>query len=180
MLKRLWGEDEGFLTFEWIMLLTVLVIGVIGGLAGLRDAIIHESQGVVGAMTSLDQSYVVQPPLVLSVSSVGGIGNGGIGNDGSGSCTSGASGSEFADSTGFNVSRSVGVLPAATRQAMPFVPTTLRTTSRPQSARNMNRPFSGTTSRAFQTTGNGAEPEMARHHPKATACVRSPKGRRRG
>ena len=50
MLMRLWREDEGVLTFEWIMLLTLLVIGVIGGVAGIRDAIIHECQGVVGAM----------------------------------------------------------------------------------------------------------------------------------
>ena len=39
MLKRLWREDEGVLTFEWILLLTLLVIGVIGGVAGIRDAI---------------------------------------------------------------------------------------------------------------------------------------------
>jgi hypothetical protein len=67
MMKRLWCEDEGVLTFEWIMLLTLLVIGVIGGVAGIRDAIIHECQGVIGAMVSLDQSYVVQPPLGVAV-----------------------------------------------------------------------------------------------------------------
>ena len=53
MLKRLLREDEGVLTFEWILLLTLLVIGVIGGIAGIRDAIIHECQGVVGAVMSL-------------------------------------------------------------------------------------------------------------------------------
>jgi hypothetical protein len=68
MLKRLWREDEGVLTFEWILLLTLLVIGVIGGVAGIRDAILHEAQGVVGAIVALDQSYAVTPPLGVGVS----------------------------------------------------------------------------------------------------------------
>ena len=68
MLMRLWREDEGVLTFEWIMLLTLLVIGVIGGVAGIRDAILLECQNVVGAIVSMDQSYIVQPPLYVSVS----------------------------------------------------------------------------------------------------------------
>ena len=74
MMMRLWREDEGILTFEWILLLTLLVIGVIGGVAGIRDAIIHECQGVVGAMMALDQSYVVAPPLGVSVTSFSGSG----------------------------------------------------------------------------------------------------------
>lgn len=69
MLKRLWNEDEGVLTFEWILLLTLLVIGVIGGVAGIRDAIIHEAQGVVDAMISTDVTYTVQPPLGVGVKS---------------------------------------------------------------------------------------------------------------
>ena len=57
--ERLWCEDEGVLTFEWILLSTLLVIGTIGGVAAIRDAIIQEAQGVVGAMVALDQSYYV-------------------------------------------------------------------------------------------------------------------------
>ncbi len=30
MLKRIWRDDEGFLTFEWILLITVLLIGIVG------------------------------------------------------------------------------------------------------------------------------------------------------
>ena len=89
MLKRLWREDEGVLTFEWILLLTLLVIGVIGGIAGIRDAIIHECQGVVGAMVSLDQSYYVEPPLGVGVDSLTPTGSG---------CTSSAVYSKFRDS----------------------------------------------------------------------------------
>ena len=95
MLKRLWREDEGILTFEWILLLTLLVIGVIGGVAGIRDAIIHECQGVVGAMMALDQSYVVAPPLGVSVTSF----------SGSGCATSTASFSQFRDSASWGDGR---------------------------------------------------------------------------
>ena len=71
MLKRLWQDDEGVLTFEWIILVTLLVIGVIGGVAGIRDAMIHEAQGSVGAVVSLDQTYFVTPPLEVGVNSLG-------------------------------------------------------------------------------------------------------------
>ncbi|MEI8375710.1 MAG: hypothetical protein WCJ35_23050 [Planctomycetota bacterium] len=93
MLKRLWCEDEGILTFEWILLLTLLVIGVIGGVAGIRDAIIHECQGVVGAMVALDQSYSVVAPLGVAVRSRGGAAD-------TGGCTSSASFSKFQDEGG--------------------------------------------------------------------------------
>ena len=105
MLKRLWREDEGVLTFEWIMLLTLLVIGVIGGVAGIRDAIIHECHGVVGAMVSLDQSYYIAPPLTVSVSSPSAT---------DGACgTSGANGSGYADTVG-NYSEGRSQLPVYT------------------------------------------------------------------
>lgn len=69
MLKRLWREDEGVLTFEWILLLTVLVIGITGGLSAVRDAINEELSGVVGAMLSLDQSYSISAPYAVQVGS---------------------------------------------------------------------------------------------------------------
>jgi len=59
---RLWMEDKGVLTFEWILLLTVLVIGIVGGLSAVRDALITELGDVSEAMISLDQSYTVLPP----------------------------------------------------------------------------------------------------------------------
>src|SRR5208283_5680889 len=89
MFQRLWSEDEGVLTFEWIVLLTLLVIGVIGGIAGIRDAIIHESQGTVGSMVSLDQTYFATFPLAVSVQPLSGVGTAG--------CTSSATYSSFGD-----------------------------------------------------------------------------------
>jgi len=96
MLMRLWREDEGILTFEWILLLTLLVIGVIGGVAGIRDAIIHECEGVVGAMVALDQSYYVEPPLGVGVLSLGGETT---------NCTSSAAYSHFKDTAVWGAGR---------------------------------------------------------------------------
>ena len=60
--NRVWSEDEGVLTFEWILLITVLVIGVVGGLSAVRDAVITELADVAEAVISLDQSYTIQHP----------------------------------------------------------------------------------------------------------------------
>ena len=59
LLNRVWQEDEGVLTFEWILLLTVLVIGIVGGLSAVRDAVISELGDVAEAITNLDQSYTI-------------------------------------------------------------------------------------------------------------------------
>jgi Flp pilus assembly pilin Flp len=55
-----WREDDGVLTFEWTLLLTLLVIGVISGLTGARDAVIDELGDVAHAAVSFDQSYSVE------------------------------------------------------------------------------------------------------------------------
>ena len=62
LLNRVWREDEGVLTFEWILLITVLVIGIVGGLSAVRDALITELADVAEAMVSLDQSYTILEP----------------------------------------------------------------------------------------------------------------------
>jgi len=59
----MWREDEGFLTFEWILLITLLVIGVMAGMIAVRDAIAAESINVAGAIVSLDSSYSVCSPI---------------------------------------------------------------------------------------------------------------------
>ena len=62
LLNRVWSEDEGVLTFEWILLITVVVIGIVGGLSAVRDAVIMELGDVAEAMVSLDQSYTILVP----------------------------------------------------------------------------------------------------------------------
>ena len=67
LLNRVWREDEGVLTFEWILLITVLVIGVVGGLSAVRDAVITELGDVAQAVVSLDQSYMILAPWEIAV-----------------------------------------------------------------------------------------------------------------
>ena len=62
LLYRVWKEDRGVLTFEWVLLITVLVIGIVGGLSAVRDALITELGDVAEAMISLDQSYTILAP----------------------------------------------------------------------------------------------------------------------
>lgn len=52
-------SEEGVLTFEWILLLTLIVIGIVGGLSAARDGLISELGDVVGALVHIDQSYTV-------------------------------------------------------------------------------------------------------------------------
>jgi len=66
-MKRMWMEDEGVLSFEWILLLTLLVIGVVGGVTAARDAIVDEFGDVAQAIITLDQSYVILDPNGISV-----------------------------------------------------------------------------------------------------------------
>jgi len=57
----MWREEDGVLSFEWTLLLTLLVIGVVGGLAAARDAIIDELGDVAEAAQNIDQSYSLSP-----------------------------------------------------------------------------------------------------------------------
>ena len=65
--KRIWQEDDGVLTFEWVLLVTLLTIGIVGGIAAARDAIIDELGDVAQAMLALDQSYTIDFPLEVIV-----------------------------------------------------------------------------------------------------------------
>ena len=67
LLYRAWREDEGVLTFEWILLITVLVIGIVGGLSAVRDAVISELGDLSHAITVLDQSYTILTPMEVRV-----------------------------------------------------------------------------------------------------------------
>ena len=56
-LMRVWREEDGVLSFEWTLLLTLLTIGIVSGLAGARDAIIDELGDLAQAAQGIDQSY---------------------------------------------------------------------------------------------------------------------------
>ena len=66
-MNRFFKEESGVLTFEWILLITVLVIGIVGGLSAVRDAMICELADVTGAMVALDQSYYILFPWEVAV-----------------------------------------------------------------------------------------------------------------
>lgn len=72
VLARMWKEEEGLLSFEWILLVTLLVIGIVGGVAAARDAIIDEFGDVAEAMLNLDQTYTIAFPLQVEVHVTGG------------------------------------------------------------------------------------------------------------
>jgi len=67
---RLWVEEDGFLTFEWVLLVTLLTIVIVSGLSAARDAIIDELGDVAQAMQSLDQSYTIDFPLDIDVHTI--------------------------------------------------------------------------------------------------------------
>jgi len=66
-LQRLWTEQDGVLAFEWTLLLTLLVIGIVIGVAAARDAIIDELGDTAEVMLAVDQSYHIGFPLQTSV-----------------------------------------------------------------------------------------------------------------
>jgi hypothetical protein len=45
-LSRARRRRRGFLSIEWILALTILVIGIIGGLSAVRNAILAELQDI--------------------------------------------------------------------------------------------------------------------------------------
>lgn len=67
LVVRMWSEEDGLLSFEWVLLVTLLTFGIVSGVTAARDAIIDELGDVAQAMTALDQSYIVDFPLAISV-----------------------------------------------------------------------------------------------------------------
>ena len=58
--RRFWGlfrpsrSRRGVLTLEWILLITVVVIGIIAGLGAVRDAILVELKDLADAILALN------------------------------------------------------------------------------------------------------------------------------
>ena len=78
LLNRVWREDEGVLTFEWILLITILVIGMTGALGAVRDALLTELGDIAYAIVAVDQSYSVNNPWSVGVG-IGMVNDGGVG-----------------------------------------------------------------------------------------------------
>ena len=65
--QRIWRENDGVLSFEWTLLTTLLVLGVVAGLAAARDAVIDELGDAAQAMLNLDNSYTIDWPLEIEI-----------------------------------------------------------------------------------------------------------------
>ena len=67
VLAKAWREEDGVLSFEWTMLLTLLTIGIVSGIAAARDGVIDELGDVAQAMLSVNGSYRISQPLAMVV-----------------------------------------------------------------------------------------------------------------
>jgi len=56
-LAAIWREEDGVLSFEWTLLVTLLTIGIVSGLSAARDGIIDELGDVAEAAQGIDQSF---------------------------------------------------------------------------------------------------------------------------
>jgi Flp pilus assembly pilin Flp len=74
-LTPLWMEEDGVLSFEWVVLTTLLTLGIVAGLTAARDAIVDELGDAAQAMLALDNSYTIDWPLELEVDVDGAGGN---------------------------------------------------------------------------------------------------------
>ncbi|MEZ6070307.1 MAG: hypothetical protein R3C10_08510 [Pirellulales bacterium] len=54
VVRRFRRDRRGLLTFEWILLISLLVIGVIGGLGAVRNALICELVELANCIESID------------------------------------------------------------------------------------------------------------------------------
>ena len=68
---RVWQEEDAILSYEWVLLVSLLTIGAVSGLAAARDAIIDELGDVSQALVTLDQSYSAVFPLGTSIHGTG-------------------------------------------------------------------------------------------------------------
>lgn len=66
-LMKAWKEEDGSVAFEWVLLFTLVTIGVVSGLTAARDAIIDEFGDVAEAMLALDHSFTIDYPLNVDV-----------------------------------------------------------------------------------------------------------------
>jgi Flp pilus assembly pilin Flp len=61
MLKNFWNDEVGaVVSAELVLVLTILVIGMVVGLAAVRDAVVSELADVAQAIANVNQSYSYQ------------------------------------------------------------------------------------------------------------------------
>jgi len=72
MLKKLWKDEAGFVvSAELILIATIAVIGLVVGLAAVRDGITAELSDVAGAIQDVNQSYDIDGVVGHSAATAG-------------------------------------------------------------------------------------------------------------
>ncbi len=61
---------NGLLAFEWILIITLVAIGIVSGLSAARDAITDELADVAEATLHIDQSFSVSGNAILGTPNV--------------------------------------------------------------------------------------------------------------
>jgi Flp pilus assembly pilin Flp len=57
LIQSVWHEEDGVLSFEWTIIAVVVVFGIVGGLAAIRDTLIDEMGDLSQAVLAFDQSF---------------------------------------------------------------------------------------------------------------------------
>ncbi len=58
IISRFWNEQDGaIISAEFILVATIMVLGVIVGLKSVRDSVVSELADVAQAIANIDQSY---------------------------------------------------------------------------------------------------------------------------
>jgi Flp pilus assembly pilin Flp len=58
---RFWSDDDGaILAIEWLFYVTIIVLGLVVGYTGLRDAVVTELTETGNAIMALSQGYIIQ------------------------------------------------------------------------------------------------------------------------
>lgn len=73
-LKSVVAEEDGLLSFEWVMLVTLLTIGVVAGATAARDGIVDELGDTAESMLSVDGSFQIDFPLQVAIDPDGAAG----------------------------------------------------------------------------------------------------------
>jgi Flp pilus assembly pilin Flp len=59
ILRRLWQEDAGIVALEYLLLATIVGLGLVVGLAAYHESLTVEQTELANAVSSLDQTYTV-------------------------------------------------------------------------------------------------------------------------
>lgn len=60
IIRRLWIEEDGYiLSTELVLVGSLLVVGIIGGMTTMRDSLVGEMSDLSASVSSLDQSFSV-------------------------------------------------------------------------------------------------------------------------